>query len=263
MKHLETQHTMTEENLHHEKEKAEAFFADQTIMEKIYKEGFSKYVEKLRNIKDAFDLEKHRPPQENVSRCVCCMDERTPYGIHSAGGGILLSDKDFNAFFEASKPDAISSHEGCGAAKIYCKQKGIDPMESNQVAKNWAQKKAKEKGVEYIHLPVPKPFHFARVCYYDGTGEFNYQGVEGLPAGFVVGRKYMGQKPSVIEAKVAGDISFGDHGFGKELLNKENSFLYVAVGDSEDHTEVLKGELADLKKAAFGKAITIDGFTRP
>jgi len=43
---------------------------------------------------DAFDLEKHKPAPE-LHRCVCCMDERTPIGVHAAGSGMLLSDADF------------------------------------------------------------------------------------------------------------------------------------------------------------------------
>lgn len=245
---------------HSSDEKIAAFREQQPVMEKIRQMGFAKYAKILPNLTDAFDLEKNKP-SENLHRCICCMDERTPYGLHSAGSGILLSDKEFDAYFEKSKPDSISSHDGCGAAKIYAEKMGLSG-DSDAVGKEWAEKKAKEKGVSHLHLKVEKHFHFARVCYYDGTGRFNYQGAEGLPAGFVVGRKYMKKEASLAECNVAKNIIFGDHGFGNELLNSENPFLFVATGQTEEEMESFKQEIMGLI-SSFGDVVAVDGFVAP
>jgi len=242
-------------------QKIEVFESQQEIMKKISEIGFADYVEKLPNLSDAFDLENHKP-SENFHRCICCMDERTPYGVHSAGSGILLSDKDFDAYFLKSGSDSISSHDGCGAAKIYAKKMGLDVNDSDRIAREWAEKKAKEKGVPHIHLAVEKPFHYARVCYYDGTGRFNYEGVEGLPEGFVVGRKYMSKESSLNECEVAKNIVFGSHGFGEELLNQENPFLFIAVSETKEKLEELKKELAELV-GQFSAEVAVDGFVFP
>jgi len=130
------------------------------------------------------------------------------------------------------------------------------------IAREWAERKANEKGVPHVHLGVEKPFHYARVCYYDGTGRFNYKGVEGLPAGFVVGRKNMSKEASQGEGGVAKDIIFGDHGFGEGLLNTENPFMFVAVGETEQEVAKLKKELAELT-GSYGDNVFVDGFVAP
>ena len=226
---------IVEKDSHHQEEKTEVFEEQQEIMRKIKEFGFAKYVETMQNLPDAFDVEKHKPG-EDVHNCICCMDERTPFGLHSAGSGILLSKEEFDIYFEKSGAKAISSHTGCGAAKIFAEKMGLmgDP---DTIAREWAQQKATEKGVPHVHLEVEKPFHYARVCYYDGTGKFNYAGIKGLPAGFVVGRRFMSKEASLAEGGVAKSIIFGDHGLGEELLNEENPFLFVAVGETQEQME--------------------------
>lgn len=244
----------------HESEKHEAFEAQQEIMRDIYENGFAKHVETISNLPDAFDLEKHKPA-EDCNCCVCCMDGRTPFGIHSAGSGMLLSEAELDKYLEESKANSISSHTGCGAAKLYCKAKRID-KDPDEVAKEWAKEVAERKGLKYVHLEVDKPFHYERVCYYDGTGKFNYSGVDGLPAGFVISRKNMTKDASLAEAGVAKDIIFGDHGFGAKLLNEKNPFIFVAVGETEEQLNKLMAEL-EAKAKEMGGNIKVDGFVAP
>ena len=259
MSNIETMQNTTHEEVL-ESEKTEIFEGQQELMKEIYKTGFEKHAESILNLADAFDLERHKPAEEN-HKCICCMDERTPFGIHSAGSGILLSDKDFEKYFKESGADSISSHQGCGAAKIYAKKMGLEG-DSDIIGKEWAEKKAQEMGVPHLHLTVEKPFHFARVCYYDATGKFNYEGIQGLPEGFVVGRKFMSKEASLAEAGVAKNIIFGDHGFGEELLTKETPFLFVAIANTKSEMETLKNELEELTKS-FGENTAIDGFISP
>ena len=247
----------------HEGEKIEAFGEQQAIMARIAEVGFEKHAEGLSDLPDAFDLEKHKPA-EDLHTCICCMDERTPYGKHLAGSGILLPEDAFEKAFKKSGADSISSHTGCGAARIYAEKMGLNPADSDRIGREWAEKMAEKMGVPHIPLEVEvdKPFHYARVCYYDGTGKFNYAGVEGLPAGFVVGRKNMDKEASLAECGVAENIAFGDHGFGREMLSESNPFWFVAVGNTPKETERLKDELAELVHTE-GNNVVIDGFTAP
>ena len=242
-------------------EKLEAVKAQQEIVKIVKETGFSNYAETLDDLPSAFDLEKHRPVEE-MHRCICCMDERTPYGVHSAGSGILLSDKDFDKYFKESKADSISSHNGCGAAKLYAKKMGFDVKDADRIGREWAEKKAKEKNVPYIHLEVDKSFHYARVCYYDGTGKFNHAGVKGLPAGFVVGREYMSKNSSVDESRIAEEIISTHIDPDEEPLNSENPFLFVVVAETKEEMEKLKEELFGLV-GYLGDKVLIDGFIAP
>lgn len=238
----------------------EAFEAQQDDMKNIYEFGFAKHVENLPDLSNAFDLDLHQP-FEGFNRCACCMDGRTPYGIHAAGSGILLPKDKLKKFIQDSGITSISSHDGCGAAKIYAEKMGLNVADSDRVGSEWAEKTAKEFGLEYIHLEVIEP-HTERVCYYDGTGKFNYKGVEGLPTGFVVGRANMDKKSSLAECSVAGNIAFGSHGFGEELLNAENPFIFVAIGETQEKMEILKKELEEFAKN-MGPGVKVDGFVAP
>jgi len=246
-------------------EKLEAFQEQQEAMAKIMKMGFAKYAETLPNLDSAFDLEEHKPA-EGLHRCLCCMDGRTPFGVHAAGSTILLSEAQRDEYFRLANPDSISSHDGCGAARLYCKKHGIlgDP---DAFARQWAEQEAIKRGIPHIHLGVDKDFHYERVCYYDGTGRFNYKGVEGLPSGFVVSRKYMSKESSLAEDGVARNIIFGDHGYGKQLLTSGNPFIFVVVADTKIRMEELRKEL-DALVASFdddipADSVVVDGFVAP
>lgn len=245
----------------HGAEKKEAFEKQQIIMEKINKIGFAHYTETLPNLKDAFDLNKHK--LENHSRCVCCMDEGTPEGIHSAGSGILLSEEDLETYVRVAQPDAISSHDGCGAGKLYCRAHGLPEKNSDQIAREWAEDKAKKYNLPHIHVSTadmkrPTGFHDARVCYYDATGKINNDSSAGLPKGFVISRAYMKKENCLAEASVAMDIIFGDHGLG-ELLTEKNPFVIIAVAKNEKELEEIKKEITELKNP-YGDRVRFGAF---
>ena len=83
-------------------QKIEIFEKQQEIMKKISEVGFANYAETLPGLSGAFNLEQHKP-QEQLHRCICCMDERTPCGKHLAGSGILLPEADFEKAFVRSR----------------------------------------------------------------------------------------------------------------------------------------------------------------
>jgi hypothetical protein len=257
--------------LEHEREKIAAFAEQQAVMDKIREIGFARYAESLPNLKDAFDLDKHQP-REGIHNCVCCMDEGTPWGIHAAGSGILLSDEEFDLWFDRVKPDCLSDHDGCGAKEVKARHLmekfGIDFEMAMKMVEHWVEKKAQEKGVKFIKISAAEmnrpDFHDAPLAYYDGTGSFNYEGVEGLPKGFVVSRLYLGKEPALNEDGVAEAIIFGPHGYGNDekFFNEKRPFVFVAVGKSPEDLASLKNELAEFSHS-HGDRIIIDGFVAP
>jgi len=83
---------------------------------------------------------------------------------------------------------------------------------------------------------------------------FNYS--DPLPAGFVVNRMDMPASVAIDEVSVAMDIIFGHH--GSKIINEENPFLLVAIGNNEEELSVLKQELSSLNNK-YGKLVKIDG----
>lgn len=245
-------------------EKAEAFARQQEIMNRIKAEGFSAYAEKLPNISDAFDLSKNQ--KNGFERCVCCMDEGTCHGLHAAGSLILLSDEALEDYIKTAGPDAITSHDGCGAGKLYCRKHGLPEDNSDAIARARIEEIAEKYGLAHEHISASEmnrpEFHDARVCYYDGTGEFNYAGVEGLPKGFVVSRAFLGKETSLVETGVACNIIFGDHGLG-DNLTEDAPFVLVPLAKDPESLQQLQDELAGLPHS-YGSRVMIDkGLIRP
>jgi hypothetical protein len=171
------------------------------------------------------------------------------------------------AFVNRANPDAITSHEGCGAAAMAAKEKGLDPAE---YAVAWAKELAEKTGKPYAgHISAaemarPAAFHNARVTYYDGTGTFNASQHPELPAGFHVSRRYDKAEYAKTEAAVSFSIATGAHGFG-DLITDESPMYLVAVGeegDGEFSTAALTKEL-EAVAAHVGSRAKVIGFTRP
>ena len=210
----------------------------------IFKNGMQAYVDSLDGVESAFETEDHT---------LCCIDEGTPQGDRrSAGSGILMEGEDRAKFIQELKRAGVkevTSHAGCGAAMLYREKMGITDKSVDEVAQEGARRIAEELGVPYkghiTELARPKEFHNARVVYFDGTGSFNPSAVEGLPAGFVVSRKFMTPEQARAEAGIAMSIAFGDHGFGKKFSAQE-PLVVVAIGEGALSTDQLMAELEGL-----------------
>jgi hypothetical protein len=220
----------------------------QQMIDAILKSGMEAYARELPDVTKAFEGEDHT---------LCCMDEGTPLGdMRSAGSGILTEGDERSAFFQSLKKagiDRVKSHTGCGAAALYREQHRITDQTVDEVAIEQAKQIAAELGVEYgghiTELKRPE-FHNARVVYLDATGRFNPSKVKDLPPGFVVSRRYMKKEQAFFEVKLASQIAFGDHGFGKKF-DPEHPLIVVVIGDSNEQgipTDQLKDELEALTK---------------
>jgi hypothetical protein len=242
-----------EQHHDHEHQKAELFLEQQHTMEQIYDKGFAAYAESI-NIADAF---------KQHDGCMRCMDEGTPGGFHSAGSGILRKSEEVIEAFRKAGVKKITSHDGCGAAGLYAKSKGLDASKSDEYGKEWAKQLAEAMGLPYEHISFsemnrPKEFHVARIAYYDGTGNFDYQAVKELPAGFIISRGIQQTSDSVAEAQVAFNIATGDHGFGGKIT-AENPFVFVVIGKTAEEADQLASELSGL----VNEKIKIEKFVAP
>ncbi|MDD5110480.1 MAG: hypothetical protein PHI63_04690 [Patescibacteria group bacterium] len=205
-----------------------------------------------------------------ADRWLRCIDEGTPGGVHMAGSGILLGVGAAAEAARAAGATTITSHEECGAAKLYATEKGLDPEKSDTYGQEFARDLAKELGVNYCHLPLsemarPAGLHVARVAYYDGTGSFDPSRLpDTLPAGFVISRRYLKPDYARRECEIAITIALGHHGFG-ELFTKDSPFILVVVGDAKDSAfslQSLRTEIEPLVHPYHGRVV-IDGFLTP
>lgn len=213
-------------------------------IESLLSQRMQTYADSVEGVDGAFQTKEH---------VLCCIDEGTPFGdMRSAGSGILMEGGDREKFIEELKRAGVkevTSHAGCGAAALYREKMGLTGKSVDEVAQEGARKIAEELGVPYkghlTELARPKDFHNARVVYVDGTGLFNPSAVEGLPAGFVISRKFMTSEQARAEVGVAMSIAFGDHGFGKKFSDKD-PLVVVTIGGEELMVGQLQQELEGL-----------------
>ncbi|MDO8560120.1 MAG: hypothetical protein Q7S23_03770 [bacterium] len=198
-------------------------------------------------------------------RWLCCIDEGCPGGVNLAGSGILLGVEGAARIAHDAGVTAITSHEECGAAKLWAKQSGKNAETSDDYGKEFSAELAKKLGVSYCHLPLsemtrPAGLHVARVIYYDGTGTFDPARLPELPPGFVISRRYLDTEYALRECGIAISIALGDHGFGARFTPKE-PLLIVAIGHPTDPAlslEKLRAELEPVA-AAEGPRVAVDG----
>ncbi len=230
------------------------------VIKNVLQLGMGEYVKGIADLASAFQ------PADKWLRCI---DEGTPGGVHMAGSGILLGVEAAAEAARAAGATTITSHEECGAAKLFVAEKGLDPEKSDSYGQEFARELAKKIGVNYYHLPLseiarPAGLHVARVAYYDGTGSFDPTRVAGLPAGFVISRRYLAPEDAQRECAIAVGIALGNHGFGT-LFTPAAPFLIMVIGDPssrERSLQRLRDEVGTLASRHGGR-VAVDGFTAP
>ncbi len=222
--------------------------------------GAEEYILSL-NIKPAF--------QQGNDKKLCCIDERIPYGVgHVPGSGILFEYNEAIDVIIASGATTMTSHDGCGAAKLWAERQGKDTNNSDEYGKEFSRQLAKDLGLGYEHIGYdkmigPTSFHIARVGYYVGAPYFNPYKVEGMLPGFIISRRYSKQKNAQQDMELAISIAFGHHGFDGKFT-KDSPFIIVPIGDSSDKEFSLASLTAELEQIANKhNNVKIDGFTAP
>ena len=163
--------------------------------------------------------------------CVCCMDDRTEDGqLRLAGSWILLAEEiwiDWVAkILKEHNVEEVTSHDDCGAARLYSKWKWLDVSKSDEYAKEFSKDLAKRSWLPYRHIKVDNP-HAARCIYVDFTNRFNPMWIHGLPKGFEITARWLPLKHIIDEIEVWYTIATWEHWFGSRI--DENSQFYVFV----------------------------------
>lgn len=231
--------------------------------------GMEQYVESQPELAEAF---------KEQGRDLCCMDERTAKGmLNVPGSGILLEGDDAQTEYRKRLHDAgvegVYSHDGCGAAKQYAKEHGIEDYNAAAIA--YAQDLAAKLGVAYRGHLKTSGDHPGRVVYYDTTGRVNRGSriwQEKMPTGFGISRNVLSAQEAMDALVLAVKISFGEHGYRPKSFTEEDPLSLIFVADPADERTTggeLERELeacyqAILKEVpeAEGK-IRIEGFPAP
>jgi len=193
--------------------------------------------------------------------CVCCMDDRTEdWQLRLAGSGILLAEEIWIEWIvELMKKynvEEVTSHDDCGAAKLYAKSKDLDLTKSDEYWIEFSKALAEKAGLPYRHIEIKKE-HAARCIYVDFTNRFNPMWIEWLPKGFQVTAKWMPLKHVIDEIEVAYIISTSDHSFW-DLITQVTPFYVFIVGTPDNFYDFTVA-LNKLVSKAEGK-IRIDFF---
>jgi len=163
--------------------------------------------------------------------CICCMDDRTEDGqLRLAGSGILLAEeiwidwvvkivKDYNV-------DEVTSHDDCGAARLYTEAKWLDVSKSDEYAKEFSKELAKKSNLPYRHIKVENA-HAARCIYVDFTNKFNPMWIHGLPKWFEITARGLPLKHIIEEIEVAYKISTWDYLFGDKIDSTNQFYIFV------------------------------------
>lgn len=243
----------------HEKETEQYWEEQSPLFRVVYQEGMEQYARERGGLKDAFALS---------DRCIRCIDEGTPGGVHLAGSGILLGkERAVKTLIEAGA-EGVYSHAGCGAAKLFASRNNLDTEMADEYGETWARELAVSLDVPYkghiakSQLRRPPELHTARIVYYDGTGELGDAERAGLPRGFVISRRYTDAEYASEEARIAVSIAFGDHGFG-EKFTKEEPLIIVPVGDPLHPDFFLERLKDELKGLDDDDRVIVDGFSAP
>lgn len=230
------------------------------VMQKIHAVGMAAYLMTVSGFKAAFQLS---------DRFLRCIDEGCPGGVHLAGSGILLGVEEAAKIGQAAGVTAVTSHEECGAATLAAQQAGVDPAQSDEYGQRFAAELAQRLGVSYCHLPLlemarPAGRHIARVVYYDGTGRFDPARAGGLPAGFVISRRYLTADYARRECEIAVRMALGDHGFGT-FITPQEPLLIILLGHPTDAAlslEQMRAEVAPVAQLHGGR-VRVDGTVAP
>lgn len=248
-------------------EKKMKYWEDQQhTFKEIYSKGMVAYIKNNQCARKAFACN---------DGCLCCVDEGTFGQEHLAGAGILWEDREkLKQYIRKAKIKKISSHENCGAAKIYTQLHNLDENKSDEYAVAFAKTLAEEMGLKWEHFSLekmnrPEEFHISRIIYYDATNHFNYILANCFPPGLEVSRGLCDKKNALAELKLCIQIILdNDNGYG-QLITEETPIVIcpIASGNNDElDRATLTEEIANFILKLGGdqrRRILVSGFTQP
>jgi hypothetical protein len=270
-----------------EAKKDQAWESQQDMMEAIYTGGFEGFFNKIPERGRAFDSQK---------KLVCCMDEGVTHvesesKLSLAGSGILYPAGSWEERLERVAEllhslgvEEVTSHDGCGAAKLAWERDGgnkkLGHLTPDEYGRKWSLElqallntKTNLHDIAHRHISHgemkrPPEFHNARMVYFDGTGTFNPDKLnDKIPNGFVIdyrnetrlAKNRQEMDYPFEELKVALEIAFGNHGFGKKFT-PENP-LVISVITKGDKDDKLMEKIEKLIPSDLTHKVKIDSLT--
>ena len=240
------------------------------LWEKSSQNDVVKGLKEGKNFSEILTNEQIAEAFKDIPCCLGCSDGRIhDHRIGRAGMGILAGVEEtvasIKAKVEAGELPAagftITSHAGCGAAKIVCNKliaEGKLPANTNPddlgikfaedvTASLW--QRGIKAGYRHIEGGEMDELHDERGVYLDGTGKLNIENVSDksgerlFPRGFIFTDLSLDRDITIAELKALCGIARGDHGFGHRF-DKENPFYIFVSAKNQKQYEDLK-KIAD------------------
>lgn len=223
---------------------------------------------------------------EKLRICGCSDGRVVAKEIGTAGNLILASKEEVDAFIKkhTGEIDFVESHWGCGAAKkkhneLKDKNKweqfkaeyGLEGERVEDVFKDgdalgkwWAEWLAGKLGAVYRHIGKEKmrrEEHDERVICFDGTGMFNPDALEEMPAHYTLTCVELSDKEYINELKVLCGIAFDDHhGFGHRFDGNNKFYILVCAQNQEQLDHLIEVAKEAMKNEEFCNKVEIKGF---
>jgi hypothetical protein len=189
--------------------------------------------------------------KEDSRALVACVDEGIAFGsdqrgaLRIAGSGILLDKDRAIERWKAAGVTVVTAHEGCGAAKLYCDEHGIDTENPSRYVAALLEQWAAEAELEFAYLDtLQRPdYHDARAVSIIATDDFEPNNVPDYPKSFVVSAD--GSVDEIVsDAILSAKIALGDHGFGSRF-SSDNPLLIglIAVGLDQEKRDAITAAL--------------------
>jgi hypothetical protein len=214
-------------------------------------------------IRTRTEVERAALFEDTAEKCACCMDERLSppdaAEFRAAGSGILLGKEAAQALWQQAGLTKITSHRGCGAAKVYCQQQGLDVSRADAIAAETLASWAKEIGLpfkELTDLGGQDDYHPARGLVIDGTGRLRLNRVTGMPKLFTVTAN--ADAPLVAnDIALAWTIASGtEHAMG-QWIDAEHPFVIsgLIMSGQEDQFAQIEQAISQLVQSSQGKIV--------
>jgi hypothetical protein len=237
--------------------------------------GFLQKKDSIKNFikKNRINLEEGRK-KEGDKVSIGCIDEGIKKKIPLAGSGILfLTEEQVLEFIKKRGVDIITTHDNCGAALIWAREKkpDISQEDADKEAAKYIEMIAKKAGIKYRHISAqnmkrPPEFHSARMIFFNNVKDYFPSVIKGLPPAFSIERFTLFDPENAKKRlKLAIGIALGEHGFKKRFTEKEPLIIACVLNESDDDKEIMQevDKILDEMGDNFKKRIKVDFFVVP
>ena len=223
-------------------------------------------------VSDQPDYKKAFLPKGEMLKHLCCSDGRVELDLSekegklaTAGQCILYSEAELEEFIIKNKGGIkkVSSHFGCGAAKVKFDQMIADGITlpegvttSDELGIYFTKNLAERLEADYDHIGKEDlccPVHNERVLVV-GPKNFDPTKIKDFPAHFSSASIDLNKNPDYVkqEIEILSGIATGEHGF-YERFTAENPFYILAVAKDQTELDNLEKLTSDLVNSSNGR----------